>query len=58
MDSLNKQQQWQDLGHEMKHYFFDKGIRLYLRKQLVDYFETMANYFAYHFLYPHLCLCV
>lgn len=55
-ENLNLQQQWQDFGHEMKHYFFDGGSQLYLTDQFLGYQETKADYFAYHFCVPTFML--
>lgn len=53
---LNKQQQWMDFGHEMKHFYCDKENQIYLKEQYVDYMETKADYFAYHFCIPTFML--
>lgn len=52
---LNQQQQWQDFGHEMSHYFGD-GDRNVLRENYVDYRESKADYFSYHFCVPTFML--
>ena|SRR5690625_2933794 len=55
-ENLNKQRQWQDFGHEMSHYFRDRGNQNMLRESFVDYCETKADYFAYHFCVPTFML--
>src|SRR5690625_4454977 len=52
----NSRQQWQDFGHEMSHYFRDQGNRNVLRESFVDYCETKADYFSYHFCVPTFML--
>ena len=53
---LSKQGQWQEFGHEMKHYFLDCGGRKYLTSMFIDHLENKANYFAYHFCVPTFML--
>lgn len=55
-ESLTMQQQWQEFGHEMCHYFNDKGNRKFLNSGYVDYCELKADYFAYHFCVPTFML--
>src|SRR5690625_2178348 len=54
-ENLSEQGQWQDFGHEMSHYFGD-GSRSVLRENYVDYCESKADYFAYHFCVPTFML--
>ena len=54
--SLNQQQQWQDFGHEMKHYCMDRGDQNDLFRSFIYYQEVKANYFAYHFCIPTFML--
>src|SRR5690625_781113 len=53
---LNKQQQWQDFGHEMKHFCFDRGSQNDLFNSFIYYQEVKADYFAYHFCIPTFML--
>src|SRR5690625_2027312 len=53
---LNEQQQWQDFGHEMKHYCFDRGSQIYLKDSFIGYKEIKADYFSYHFCIPTFML--
>lgn len=55
-DQLNEQKQWQEFGHEMSHYFRDRGNRFVLRNSFIDYRETKSDYFAYHFCIPTFML--
>ena len=55
-ESINEQQQWQDFGHEMSHYFTDHTRSNLLKESFVDYCETKADYFAYHFCVPTFML--
>lgn len=50
------QQQWQDFGHEMSHYFYDRINRKNINDSFVDYCEAKADYFAYHFCVPTFML--
>src|SRR5690625_2183486 len=56
-EKLSEQQQWQEFGHEMCHYFRDRSNRNLLFSSFVDYSETKADYFAYHFCVPTFMLC-
>lgn len=53
---LTLQQQWQDFGHEMHHYFFDEISYDKLNESYGLYGETKADYFAYHFCVPTFML--
>src|SRR5690625_4714374 len=53
---LSQQQQWQDFGHEMKHFCFDRGNQNDLFSSLIYYQEVKADYFAYHFCIPTFML--
>lgn len=55
-ESLTMQQQWQEFGHEMCHYFNDKGNRNLLNSSFIYYCEFKADYFAYHFCVPTFML--
>lgn len=55
-ESINDRQQWQEFGHEMSHYFNDESNRKTLNNSFVDYCETKADYFAYHFCVPTFML--
>lgn len=55
-DRLSMQQQWQDFGHEMYHFFFDDAQFETLSKDYVTYSESKADYFAYHFCVPTFML--
>lgn len=55
-DSLNEQQQWQDFGHEMRHYFNEDEHRCNLGRIFIDYCESKADYFMYHFCVPTFML--
>lgn len=54
-ENLTMRQQWQDFGHEMKHYIFDKNS-LYVNESFAGYLENKADYFAYHFCAPTFML--
>src|SRR5690625_3428558 len=45
---LTRQEQWQDFGHEMKHFCFDRGDQDDLFKSFIYYQEVKADYFAYN----------
>lgn len=53
---LTRQEQWQDFGHEMKHFCFDRGDQNDLFKSFIYYQEVKADYFAYHFCIPTFML--
>src|SRR5690625_3175389 len=53
---LTPQQQWQEFGHEVCHYFNDRINRKNVNNSFVDYCETKADYFAYHFCVPTFML--
>lgn|SRR5690606_29558324 len=53
---LSEQQQWQDFGHEMYHYFFDNTRYDLLKESYAEYGESKADYFAYHFCVPTFML--
>lgn len=53
---LTKQGQWQDFGHEMKHFFYDGGSQDNLKDSFKCYQEVKADYFAYHFCVPTFML--
>lgn len=53
---LSERGQWQDFGHEMKHYFYDGGSQVHLTKSFRYYQEVKADYFAYHFCVPTFML--
>lgn len=55
-ESINVQQQWQEFGHEMSHYFFDECRYDKLINSYAAYGETKADYFAYHFCVPTFML--
>lgn len=55
-ETLNKQQQWQEFGHEMSHYFNDRINRKSVSSSFVNYCEVKADYFAYHFCVPTFML--
>src|SRR5690625_3971214 len=55
-DNLTMQQQWQEFGHEMSHYFNDRINRRVVNNIFVDYCEVKADYFAYHFCVPTFML--
>src|SRR5690625_5662972 len=53
---LTEQQQWQDFGHEMKHFCFDQGNQNDLFKSLIYYHEVKAEYYDYQFCITTLSL--
>lgn len=53
---INSQQQWQEFGHEMCHYFNDRINRKSVNGSFVNYCEAKADYFAYHFCVPTFML--
>src|SRR5699024_840242 len=53
---LNKQQQWQDFGHEMKHFCFNQGNQNEIFNSLIYYHELKTYYIAYHFCIPTFML--
>lgn len=55
-ESISKQQQWQEFGHEMYHYFYDDTKYDLLNESYAEYGETKADYFAYHFCVPTFML--
>lgn len=55
-NTLTLQQQWQDFGHEMYHYFFDNTRYDLLKESYAEYGESKADYFAYHFCVPTFML--
>lgn len=55
-DRLSMQQQWQDFGHEMYHFFFDNTQYNILKETYANYGESKADYFAYHFCVPTFML--
>src|SRR5690625_5108689 len=55
-DRLSMQQQWQEFGHEMYHFFFDETRYDLLYESFGDYGETKADYFSYHFCVPTFML--
>lgn len=55
-DNLSIQQQWQEFGHEMYHYFYDDTNYCLLKESFAEYGETKADYFAYHFCVPTFML--
>lgn len=55
-NNLNTRQQWQDFGHEMSHFFHDRINKKLLFNCFIDYRETKADYFAYHFCVPTFML--
>lgn len=55
-ESINVQQQWQEFGHEMYHYFYDDTKYDLLNESYAEYGETKADYFAYHFCVPTFML--
>lgn len=55
-DQLSMQQQWQDFGHEMYHFFFDNTQYNILKETYAIYGESKADYFSYHFCVPTFML--
>lgn len=55
-ENVNEQKQWQEFGHEMKHYFYDKENQKHLENSFQFYQEVKADYFAYHFCVPTFML--
>lgn len=55
-NTVNDQQQWQDFGYGMKHYFFNNNIYIHLVERILAYKEIKADYFAYHFCVPSFML--
>lgn len=55
-ESINVQQQWQEFGHEMYHYFYDETNYDLLHENYAEYGESKADYFAYHFCVPTFML--
>src|SRR5699024_6171589 len=55
-DSINEQQQWQEFGHEVYHYFYDETNYNILNESYATYGESKADYFAYHFCVPTFML--
>lgn len=55
-EMLTEQQQWQEFGHEMYHYFYDETNYDLLHENYAEYGETKADYFAYHFCVPTFML--
>ncbi len=55
-EQLTPQEQWQDFGHEMYHYFFDETSYSQLNEGYGAYSESKADYFMYHFCVPSFML--
>lgn len=55
-NQLSMQQQWQEFGHEMYHYFYDETKYDLLNENYAEYGESKADYFAYHFCIPTFML--
>lgn len=55
-EQLTLQEQWQDFGHEMYHYFFDETSYSLLNESYGAYGESKADYFMYHFCIPTFML--
>lgn len=55
-NNLTWRRQWQDFGHEMSHYFLDDTCSDALSHLYVDYRESKAEYFSYHFCVPTFML--
>ena len=55
-ENLNMQQQWQEFGHEMYHFFFDNTQYNILKETYAIYGESKADYFSYHFCVPTFML--
>lgn len=55
-DTLKRQEQWQDFGHEMAHFCWHSGSQKHLMQTYLDYQESKADYFALHFCIPTFML--
>ena|SRR5690625_4156821 len=55
-ESLNEQQQWQDFGHEISHFLQHTGSQTNMYNLFLNYQESQADYFAYHFCVPTFML--
>lgn len=55
-EKITWREQWQDFGHEMSHYFLDDTCSTALNDLYVDYRESKAEYFSYHFCVPTFML--
>lgn len=55
-EKLNEQQQWQDFGHEIGHFFWHGGNRNCMTHHFVRFQEIKSDYFAYHFCVPTFML--
>lgn len=55
-ENITMQQQWQEFGHEMYHYFYDGTNYNVLKETYATYGECKADYFAYHFCVPTFML--
>jgi len=55
-ESLSKQQQWQEFGHELSHVLLHTGDQFYMSPLFHEYQEHKANNFMYHFCMPTFML--
>lgn len=53
---ISIQEQWQDFGHELCHALRHCGNQLLMSNQFLNYQESKANNFAYHFCIPTFML--
>jgi Zn-dependent peptidase ImmA (M78 family) len=53
---LTQQEQWQDFAHELCHVLMHCGNQLYLPSDFIQYQESKAKNFAYHFCVPTFML--
>jgi Zn-dependent peptidase ImmA (M78 family) len=53
---LNQQEQWQDFAHELCHVLMHCGNQLHLPSDFIEYQESKAKNFAYHFCVPTFML--
>lgn len=54
-ENLNKQQRWQDFGHEIGHHLHE-GSQTNMSNLFLNYQECQAEYFSYHFCVPTFML--
>ncbi|MFJ8513374.1 ImmA/IrrE family metallo-endopeptidase [Lysinibacillus xylanilyticus] len=55
-ESLSKQQQWQEFGHELSHILLHTGDQFFMSPLFREYQENKANNFMYHVCMPTFML--
>jgi len=55
-EHLNDQQQWQVFGHEIGHFLLHEGNQANMYNLFLNYQESQADHFSYHFCVPTFML--